>query len=109
MIKFLRTLSGKGLHLARRLHTRLQVCQEVGTFVHPELRRTIPLVYFSKGELPPKLNQGVPAKGQCEISSLERSRRCTEAFRQFCSRQHQCFSSTYQWAELRRKMIYGSY
>ncbi|XP_039502376.1 uncharacterized protein LOC120458699 [Drosophila santomea] len=109
MIKILRTLSGKGLHLARRLHTRLQVCQEVGTFVHPELRRTIPLVYFSKGELPPKLNQGVPAKGQCEISSLERSRRCTEAFRQFCSRQHQCFSSTYQWAELRRKMIYGSY
>ncbi|EDV59546.1 uncharacterized protein LOC6543300 [Drosophila erecta] len=109
MIKILRSLSARGLQLARRLHTRPQLCQEPGVFVHPELRRTIPLVYFSKGELPPRRHQEVPCNRQCQISALERNRRCTEAFHQFCSRQHKCFSSTYQWAEFRRKLIYGSY
>ncbi|EDX15465.1 uncharacterized protein LOC6739333 [Drosophila simulans] len=109
MINILRTLTGRGLHLTRRLHRRTQICQKPGVFVHPELRRTIPLVYFRKGELPPKANKEVPSKRQCEISPLEKNRKSTEAFDQFCKRQRQCFSSTYQWAEFRRKMIYGSY
>ncbi|XP_052843379.1 uncharacterized protein LOC128256795 [Drosophila gunungcola] len=109
MFKILKSLRGKGMFHTRGYQTRPKICQEPGVFVHPELRRTIPLVYFNKSELPFKLDLELHFKPQCGISTVERQRRCKEYFRQFCTRQRSCFSDTYYWSEFRRKIIYGSY
>ncbi|XP_016943084.2 uncharacterized protein [Drosophila suzukii] len=109
MIKIFKSLRGKGRCLVREFQTRPKIYQEPGVFVHPELRRSIPLVYFRRGDLPQKLDLKLHSSRNCEISPLERNKRCKEYFRQFCRRQHSCFSRTYHWSEFRRKMIYGSY
>ncbi|XP_017126295.1 uncharacterized protein LOC108145406 [Drosophila elegans] len=109
MFQILKRLPREAKSLIRGYQTRPKICQEPGVFVHPELRRTIPLVYFNKSELPFKLDLELHSKPQCGISPGERQRRCKEYFRQFCKRQRSCFSDTYYWSEFRRKMIYGSY
>ncbi|KAH8365159.1 hypothetical protein KR084_004231 [Drosophila pseudotakahashii] len=109
MIKIFKNLHSEVPCFTRGFMTRPKIYQEPGVFVHPELRRTIPLVYFRRGDLPKKLDLKLHDSQNCGISPLERNRRCKEYFRQFCRRQHSCFSRTYQWSEFRRKMIYGSY
>uniref|UniRef100_A0A6P4E9R3 Uncharacterized protein LOC108037993 n=1 Tax=Drosophila rhopaloa TaxID=1041015 RepID=A0A6P4E9R3_DRORH len=109
MIKILKRLRGKGSYLVRGYQTRPKICQQPGVFVHPEVRRTIPLVYFKKNDLHYKLDLELLSRPDCSISTLERQRRSQEYFRQFCKRQRSCFSDTYHWSEFRRKMIYGSY
>ncbi|XP_017061306.1 uncharacterized protein LOC108101471 [Drosophila ficusphila] len=109
MIQILKRLRGKGISLVRGFQTRPNICQKSGEFVHPELRRTIPLVYFSQTELPYKLDFTLATSKGCQISPFEKKRRSNEYFKEFCKKQRNCFSSTYYWSEFRRKMIYGSY
>ncbi|XP_017067435.1 uncharacterized protein LOC108105402 [Drosophila eugracilis] len=109
MFKILKNLTAQGRCLARGFHTHQKVYQEPGVFVHPELRRTIPFVYFRKGELPAKLEMDILPSRSYRMSPTEKNRRNKEYLRQFCKRQRSCFTRSYIWSEFRRKMIYGSY
>ncbi|XP_020803526.1 uncharacterized protein LOC110180207 [Drosophila serrata] len=112
MNRMLNGLLGKGLTLTRGIASRAKVSQQ--GFVHPEKRRTFPIVYFNWKEVPQtlaqKVRQETEINPQIVATSGGRARRRKCGLRHFFQDKSSIlFSDVHRWSEFRRKLIYGVY
>ncbi|KAH8245892.1 hypothetical protein KR038_010965 [Drosophila bunnanda] len=113
MKHILNGLLGRGLTLIRGVATRANVGQQMG-FVHPEKRRTFPIVYFNWKEVPQALAQGKTPKTEISPEILESSGNRPYSRKGYLRHLSQNkgnvpFTDVYRWSEFRRKLIYGVY
>ncbi|KAH8277830.1 hypothetical protein KR018_008104 [Drosophila ironensis] len=110
MSRFVTALVGrspKTWGYVRSIGMRPLFCQ--GVSVHPERRRTLPLIYIDQDEEEP-----VPTpESRFNDWDQHRSRKLRDDWQRRrkdpCKNENPCFSDTYRWWELRRKIVYGRF
>ncbi|KAH8233745.1 hypothetical protein KR026_012050 [Drosophila bipectinata] len=99
--------------LFRSIGTRPKFFGDISSSYHPEQRRTMPSVYFSKMELMPIVDTELhPSEWKTSrhktANKIWRDSR-KDHFDELYRKEQRCFSDSYRWSEFRRKFIYGSY
>ncbi|KAH8253099.1 hypothetical protein KR032_003599 [Drosophila birchii] len=111
MSRILNGLFSKGLTLARGFSTRPQIYPQ-SDYIHPEKRRTFPIVYYTWDELPNSLGQEKAQEFQPEIvASPEEKPYSRKSYLRhlFLNKGNNFLNDVHRWSEFRRKLVYGVY